>query len=88
MARATSAKALLLTILGELVLPHGGAVWTSTIVGALGTLEVEERNARQALLRLAESGTIIRSAASAMALSAPRKLGTSTETNRPDSVFA
>ena len=58
MARATSAKALLLTILGELVLPHGGEVWTSTIVGALGTLDVEERNARQALLRLAESGTI------------------------------
>ena len=54
----TSAKALLLTILGELVLPHGGAVWTSTLVRGLGLLDVEERNARQAIARLADEGTL------------------------------
>src|SRR5262245_18189502 len=44
----SSAKALLLTVLGELVLPGGGAVWTQTVVQLLGRLDVGERNARQA----------------------------------------
>ena len=57
-ASGSSARALLLTILGELVLPHGGALWTSTVVGALATLDVDERNARQAVARLAERGTV------------------------------
>ena len=35
-------------VLGELVLPHGGTVWTSTLVDGLGLLGVDERNARQA----------------------------------------
>jgi phenylacetic acid degradation operon negative regulatory protein len=50
----SSAKALLLTVLGEFVLPHSGSVWTSTIIDALGILGVEERNARQAVARLAD----------------------------------
>lgn len=54
----SSAKALLLTTLGEFVLPHRGSVWTSTVVRALGALEIEERNARQALTRLADQGVI------------------------------
>ena len=54
----SSAKALLLTVLGELVLPHGGAVWTSTVVRTMALLDVEERNARQALARLAAEGTL------------------------------
>jgi phenylacetic acid degradation operon negative regulatory protein len=54
----TSAKALLLTVLGELVLPHGGAVWTSTVVRSLGVLGVGERNARQAVARLADQGVV------------------------------
>ncbi len=49
-----SAKALLLTILGELVLPNGGTVWTSTIIRSLDLLDVTEPNARQAAARLAE----------------------------------
>jgi len=49
---------LLLTILGEFVLPHGGVVWTSTIVRSLGVLRVEERNARQAVSRLADQGIV------------------------------
>jgi len=50
----SSAKALLLTILGEFVLPHSGSVWTATVVEALGRLGVAERNARQAVSRLGD----------------------------------
>jgi phenylacetic acid degradation operon negative regulatory protein len=45
-------------VLGELVLPHGGAAWTSTVVGTMALFDVEERNARQALARLADQGTL------------------------------
>ena len=54
-----SAKALLLTILGEFALPHGGTIWTSTIIDGLGALGVSERNARQAAARLAEDGLVV-----------------------------
>jgi phenylacetic acid degradation operon negative regulatory protein len=54
----SSAKALLLTVLGEFTLPAGGVLWTSTAVRALATLDVEERNARQALARLADQGVV------------------------------
>jgi phenylacetic acid degradation operon negative regulatory protein len=54
----SSAKAVLLTALGEYVLPHAGAVWTSTVVRSLGALGIEERNARQALARLADQGVV------------------------------
>jgi phenylacetic acid degradation operon negative regulatory protein len=49
-----SAKALLLTLLGEFALPNDGAVWTATIVDALGLLDISERNARQAVARLSD----------------------------------
>lgn len=54
-----SAKALLLTILGEFVLPHGGAAWTRTVVACLGAMGVGERNARQALARVADQGLVL-----------------------------
>jgi phenylacetic acid degradation operon negative regulatory protein len=54
----SSAKALLLTLLGEFVLPSGAAAWTQTFVEALAALDVEEKNARQALSRLADQGFI------------------------------
>lgn len=54
----SSAKALLLTALGEFVLPHRGSVWTSTVIRSLARLGVGERNARQALSRLADQGVI------------------------------
>jgi phenylacetic acid degradation operon negative regulatory protein len=54
----SSAKALLLTVLGEFVLPAGGVVWTRTLVEALAHLGVEERNARQAIGRLADQGIV------------------------------
>ena len=52
----TSARSLLLTLLGEFVLPRPGAVWTQTIVGVLDGLGVEEKAARQALARTAADG--------------------------------
>lgn len=54
----TSAKAVLLTVLGQYVAPRGGQAWTQTLIGALGAVGVEERNARQALSRLGEQGLI------------------------------
>jgi phenylacetic acid degradation operon negative regulatory protein len=54
----TSAKALLLTILGEFVLPRDGRVWTQSLVDGLATLGVGQRNARQAIARTADQGFI------------------------------
>jgi phenylacetic acid degradation operon negative regulatory protein len=54
----TSAKAVLLTLLGHEVEPRGGEVWTQTLIDALGAVGVEERNARQALTRLGEQGLV------------------------------
>jgi phenylacetic acid degradation operon negative regulatory protein len=53
-----SGKALLLTILGEFVLPNGGAVWTSTLIESLGLLGMTESNARQAAARLADDNIL------------------------------
>jgi phenylacetic acid degradation operon negative regulatory protein len=55
-AGAGSARGLLFTVLGEFVLPAGGAVWTSSVIGVLGRLGVEEKAARQALMRTAAGG--------------------------------
>ncbi len=52
------AKALLLTVLGEFVLPAGGQAWTSTLVAAAGALGLGEKNARQALSRISDQGLI------------------------------
>jgi phenylacetic acid degradation operon negative regulatory protein len=52
----SSARSLLLTVLGEFVLPGTGSLWTSTVVRAMDALGVEERNARQAVFRLVERG--------------------------------
>jgi phenylacetic acid degradation operon negative regulatory protein len=54
----SSAKSVLLTVLGEFVLPNDGSVWTSTVIRAMAALGVEERNARQAAFRLAERGYV------------------------------
>jgi phenylacetic acid degradation operon negative regulatory protein len=51
-----SARSLLLTVLGEFVLPHRRPVWTSTVVRVLDRLGVEEKAARQALARTAAGG--------------------------------
>jgi phenylacetic acid degradation operon negative regulatory protein len=52
-AGTESARSLLFTVLGELVLPTGGEAWTSAFIDILGRLGVEEKAARQALMRTA-----------------------------------
>ncbi|GAA4081646.1 PaaX family transcriptional regulator [Actinomadura miaoliensis] len=55
----TSARSLLLTVLGEFVLPSGEPVWTSTLLRVLAGLGVEEKSARQAVNRTAADGWIV-----------------------------
>lgn len=55
----TSARSLLMTLLGEFVLPRDRSVWTSTLVEALATFDVEEKSARQALARTAAEGWLV-----------------------------
>ena len=53
-----SARSLLLTVMGEFVLPDGGEVWTGTILAALAALGVEEAAGRQALARSSAGGLL------------------------------
>jgi phenylacetic acid degradation operon negative regulatory protein len=55
---AASARSLLLTVLGEFVLPSERPVWTSTLIDLLADLDVAEKAARQAIMRTADSGWI------------------------------
>jgi phenylacetic acid degradation operon negative regulatory protein len=55
---AASARSLLLTVLGEFVLPAGRQVWTATLIELLADLDVAEKAARQAIMRTADSGWI------------------------------
>lgn len=57
-APRSSATSLLLTVLGEFVLPAGGSVWTSTLVRCAAELDISEKNARQAIARIASDGLI------------------------------
>jgi phenylacetic acid degradation operon negative regulatory protein len=54
-----SARSLLMTVLGEYVLPRDRPVWTSMLVEALGMLDIEEKSARQALARSAAEGWLV-----------------------------
>jgi phenylacetic acid degradation operon negative regulatory protein len=55
----TSARSLLMTLLGEYVLPRGDPVWTSVLVDTLATFDIEEKSARQALARTAAEGWLV-----------------------------
>jgi phenylacetic acid degradation operon negative regulatory protein len=55
-AGTDSARSVLFTVLGELVLPAGGEAWTSAFIDVFGRLGVEEKAARQALMRTAADG--------------------------------
>ena len=57
-AGAESARGLLLTVLGEFVLPAGGSAMTSAFIDVLGRLGVEEKASRQALMRTAADGLL------------------------------
>jgi phenylacetic acid degradation operon negative regulatory protein len=54
-----TAPSLLLTILGELVLPLNAPVWTSALLYLLKGLGIEEQTARQTIARTADSGLIV-----------------------------
>src|SRR5213076_611795 len=56
--RAGSARGMLLTVLGEFVLPAGGGALTAAFIDVLGRLDVEEKAARQAILRTAADGLL------------------------------
>jgi phenylacetic acid degradation operon negative regulatory protein len=53
-----SARSLLLTVLGELVMPNEGTVWTSSLLSVLTLFGIEEQTARQAIARGAAAGWI------------------------------
>jgi phenylacetic acid degradation operon negative regulatory protein len=53
---APAARSLLLTVLGEYVLPRGAPVWQETLVGALTSLGYTQQAARQALARSVREG--------------------------------
>ena len=55
---ATSARSLLLTVLGEFVLPRDEPIWTQVLIDVLGGLGVEAKSARQALARTAAEGLL------------------------------
>ncbi|MFE2429294.1 PaaX family transcriptional regulator C-terminal domain-containing protein [Streptomyces sp. NPDC059373] len=53
-----SARSMLLTVLGELVMPNGDSAWTSSLLYVLTGLGIEEQTARQAIARGAAAGWI------------------------------
>ena len=53
-----SANSLLLTVLGEFVLPDDRPLWTSSLLTLFRELGVEEKAVRQALMRSADDGWI------------------------------
>jgi phenylacetic acid degradation operon negative regulatory protein len=53
---APAARSVLLTMLGEYVLPRAGGVWQETLIGALGSLGHKTHAARQALARSVSAG--------------------------------
>src|SRR4051794_41796737 len=53
---APAARSVLLTMLGEYVLPASGGAWQESLIGALGTLGYKTHAARQALARSVTAG--------------------------------
>jgi phenylacetic acid degradation operon negative regulatory protein len=57
---APAARSVLLTVLGEYVLPRADGVWQETLVGALGALGHKPQAARQAVARSVAGGWLAR----------------------------
>jgi phenylacetic acid degradation operon negative regulatory protein len=55
-AGAPSARGLLLTVLGELMLPGDGAAWTSAVIAVFARMGIGEKATRQALMRTSQAG--------------------------------
>src|SRR3954468_8031748 len=51
-----AARSMLLTVLGEYVLPAPHGVWQETLISALGSLDYKTQAARQALARSVSGG--------------------------------
>lgn len=51
-----SARGLLFTVLGELVLPGGGTAWTGSLIDVFARFGIEEKATRQAVMRTAAAG--------------------------------
>jgi phenylacetic acid degradation operon negative regulatory protein len=56
---APAARSLLLTVLGEYVLPRPGGVWQETLVAAMVSLGYSAQTARQALARSTRDGWLV-----------------------------
>jgi ring-1,2-phenylacetyl-CoA epoxidase subunit PaaA len=52
---------MLLTVLGDAVLPSGGRVWLQTLTSAAGAIDISPDATRQALRRLANQGIVVAS---------------------------
>ncbi len=59
-AGADTSRGLVMTLLGEFVLPNGGVAWTQTLIEALGLLGVRDKAARQAIARMHDRGWLDR----------------------------
>jgi phenylacetic acid degradation operon negative regulatory protein len=55
-AGAHSARGLLLTVMGELILRGEGTAWTSAILAAFARMGIAEKATRQALMRTSQAG--------------------------------
>ena len=55
---ADNARRLLLSVMGEFVLPSGGIAWTQTFLEVLSRFDIEQGTVRQALARSAAAGWI------------------------------
>ena len=53
---APAARSVLLTLLGEYVLPSPEGVWQETLINALGSMDYKTQAARQALARSVTAG--------------------------------
>lgn len=53
---ADTARRLLMTVMGEYLLPSGGSAWTSTFIEVMARLDVESGTTRQALARTQAAG--------------------------------
>ena len=50
------AKSLIVTVWGDALAPHGGALWLGDLIGLLGAFAIGERNVRTSVYRLAADG--------------------------------
>jgi len=59
-ATIDTGRGLLMTVLGELVLPNGGVAWTQTLIETMELLDVRPKASRQAIARMHDRGWLDR----------------------------